>query len=51
MAQYLNVEKKDFWMSWVRKNRKKYNKIFVEKRKEIRKLRKEKRLSKLEDKK
>ena len=47
----LSETKKDYWMNWVKKSRKKHYMEFVERRKIIRKLRNDKRLTKLENKK
>ena len=47
----LSNSQKDYWMNWVKKSRKKHYKQFIERRKVIRKLRNDKRLSKLENKK
>ena len=47
----LSHSEKDYWMNWVKKCRKKHYKQFVERRKVIRKLRNDKRLSKIENRK
>ena len=47
----LSNSQKDYWMNWVKKSRKKHYKQLIERRKVTRKLRNDKRLSKLENKK